>query len=85
MYRTLNDNSHDANLKIKLTSLQDVHSYRTRNNQNLVIPRFRKETTKRCIYFQGVDMWNSIPTVIRDTTTYGSFKAKMKSMLLDCI
>ena len=54
MYRTLKHNSYDVNLLQRLVVLQDIYSYGTRSNDNLLIPRYKKENTKRCLHFHPV-------------------------------
>ena len=85
MYRTLKHNSYDVNLLQRLVVLQDIHSYGTRSNDNLPIPRYKKENTKRCLHFQGVNIWNSIPPEIKESGTFREFKTKMMSLLVDAV
>ena len=43
----------------------DNHAYNTRNRQDLVVPRFNRSRTQSSYFYQGILLWNSIPSDIR--------------------
>ena len=59
---------------------QQISQRSTRSSSNpyiLYIPRFRSKRLQRCIKYQGVTIWNSIPSDIQ-TLTKRAFKIKLK-------
>ena len=52
------------------------------DNSNLYIPRYRTNKLQRCIKYQGVKIWNSIPQKTR-VLSYDRFKIQNKSFLLN--
>lgn len=44
----------------------DIHDHLTRNRKNLYIRTVKKENTKRSIYHDGLDMYNSLPNAMKD-------------------
>ena len=60
----------------------DHHSYNTRNRQDLVIPRFNRSRTQCSYLYQGMLLWNSIPSDIRSLQYEGSFKSAIKDLYL---
>ena len=82
MFCTINFPGLDSNLLEKLVSLQSQHNYPTRNGKNFVIPRCRRETTKRCLHISGVRVWSSIPAEVKECNNYKQFKIKMKNFLI---
>ena len=81
IYRTFKIPNYDRDLHEKLITLQDQHQYPTRNNFNLVIPRYRKEKSKRSLFYSGVKVWNSIPTEIKQLD-FKPFKNRVKTLYL---
>ena len=52
------------------------------DNSNLHIPRYRTNRLQRCIKYQGVKVWNSIPQKIR-VLSYKKFNVEYKNVLLN--
>ena len=52
------------------------------DNSNLYIPRYRTNKLQRCIKYQGVKIWNSIPQKIK-VLFYERFKIQYKNFLLN--
>ena len=52
------------------------------DNSNLYIPRYRTNKLQRCIKYQGVKIWDSIPQKIR-VLSYNRFKIQYKNFLLN--
>ncbi len=51
-----------------------ISEYRTRNREDLQIPKVRLEHAKRSFYFSGVKNWNAIPDNIREKESIARFK-----------
>ena len=81
IYRTLNVDNSDNNLRTGLPSLSDLHEYSTRNRYDLLVPRFNREKTKNHIHYSGVSIWNTLPNTIRKCSTVASFKYNLKNCL----
>ena len=60
---------------------QPRHHYPTRNN-NYTTPTIRINKCKQNIVFQGITNWNSLPTNLRNTTHFSTFKRALKKYLL---
>ena len=58
------------------------HQYNTRNRNDLLPRRFRLTATQNSLASIGPTIWNSIPTNIKDSLTYSSFKHQYKKYLL---
>ena len=51
------------------------------DKDNLYIPKYRSNRLQRCIKYQGVKVWNNIPTEIKKLS-FNSFKSRFKKHLL---
>ena len=73
----------DSVFSQNLSSLQSVHSYRTRssNNLNYFIPSVRSNLGKTSFSYYGPIVWNSLPNKIKRSSKY-QFKFLLKSHLL---
>ena len=60
----------------------DIHSYNTRYRRDLVIPRFNRSKTQSSFFYQGIILWNSIPTDIRSIQYEGAFKSAVRDLYL---
>ena len=80
MYKVVSNPAHDEFLFNRLILLQDQHSYSTRNNNQIVIPRFKKEKSRRSNLYNGITIWNSLLDNIK-TLPYNSFKWQLKQDL----
>ena len=70
---------------IKFIYNSDIHSYSTRQRNNLRLPRNR--TTRACnsFYRVGIKEWNSLNIQIKDSSTVSRFKLLLKRSLVDNI
>ena len=59
-----------------------IHSYNTRNNTALNLPRFRTNLGIRSVFYEGLNVYNSLEPEIRESTTRTSFKIKLKKHLI---
>ena len=58
------------------------HSIRTRNSENLFLPRYKLKSTQKCTKYSGVKIWNSITQEIRNQPKLYQVKSKFKSHLI---
>ena len=68
--------NYDASLHPRLMST--IHSYSTRNSNNLEIPRYNKATSQSSFLFQSAKEWNLIPEYIRNSSSLASFKSNLR-------
>ena len=59
-----------------------VHSYDTRNRNELLPDRARLTITQNSIYVAGPSLWNTIPEQIKNSPSRNSFKRQYKTYLL---
>ena len=57
------------------------HTRLSNNKDSLYIPKYRSNRLQRCIKYQGVKIWNNIPTDIKKLS-FNSFKSKFKDYLV---
>ena len=60
----------------------DVHDHNTRNRNNLVVPQYRRARTQSSIFYQGISLWNNLPSEVREIQSLNSFKSHVKSTLI---
>ena len=60
----------------------DFHSYNTRGQNNIKIPKYNREKTKSCWIYRGTHLWNTLPNTVRHSRTANKFKQQLKSYLL---
>ena len=53
-------------------------SYLTRNCQNLQIPKYRTEHSKKGFHYPALKDWNNMPMYIRELPTINTFKRQLK-------
>ena len=76
-------NSSDDTFITNYKFTHETHQYKTRNNLHkcLAIPMPRTEYYKRSLSYNGVILWNEIPSSIRNSGTLQTFKLKLKTFL----
>ena len=71
------------NLRHKFTERSMISEHRTRNHENLQIPKVMLEYAKRSFYFSGVKNWNDTPDKIREQELIARSKTRFKKYLLN--
>ena len=79
MYKCLHGEL-DFDFNIKYIS--DVHSYNTRNKQNLYLQKVNRNYGKHTFTYRGATDWNMLPTDVRNATDLRTFKLKLKKTLI---
>ena len=57
------------------------HTRQSEDKDNLYIPKYCSNRPQRCIKYQGVRIWNNIPSEIK-RCSFNSFKSRFKQYLL---
>ena len=81
MYLTINSNRFHR-LNDILVNLQWSHNYNTRKICMYRLPKIRVLPDYNSFIFQGVDLWNNFPILIRGCQSYHVFKKELKAFLL---
>lgn len=58
----------------KLIYTRDVHEINTRNKNDLRLPRVKTEAAKKSIYFEGVKIFNKLPSILKEEKNLQKFK-----------
>ena len=68
----------------QLTRVSDTTS-RTLRSSNLSLrpPRHKSRHGQNCFAYRGSSIWNSLPSEMKSSRTFGSFQRKLKDMLVD--
>ena len=78
MYRCLNN---IVDFKLNFQYLSDIHSYNTRNKQNLHLDHDKRNWGKQAFTYHAANDWNSLPVELRQIELFTSFKIKLKKHL----
>ena len=79
IHKVINTNSHV--LQNMFTHNHTIHSYRTRQQYHLTIPRYRTNIKKHTISCHGPSLWNTLPSNIITITSPISFKKAIKKYI----
>lgn len=52
----------------------DIHNYNTRAASDLRLPNFKKTGTQNCLFFKGFQLFNRLPTEVKQANSIYSFK-----------
>ena len=63
--------------------IEHEHNTRARTNENLTTPRPRTEFGKQSIKYNGVKIWHSLPSSVREASTYECFGTLAKAYILE--
>ena len=78
MHKCLN-NYIDFKCNFKFSS--DIHSYNTRNKQNIDLERVRKNWGKQAFSNHAANDWNSLPVELQNIRQIKTLKTKLKKHL----
>ncbi len=75
VYKMLN-NEHPDYMTNYFVEVQQCHKYSTRHAQSraLCLNKINNECGRRTLQYSGAKLWNSIPSALRQMTSYDSFK-----------
>ena len=67
-------------LRNDVTMYVDIHGYDTRSGENmdLYVPRVIKDNYKRSFSYMATNLWNQLPTDVKESATLDSFKQNYK-------
>ena len=66
---------------ITLPFISDINGPRTRQANDLFVPRRKTDTGARALDVRGPTLWNKLPREIRDVNSRLTFKKKLKDYL----
>ena len=81
MYKTFNS-SVDNIPKQRLLSCFRTHTHLTRYHSNLRPEFYGKNVTQRSIFFQGPQLWNTLPEVIKESNSLFKFRSSLRDFIL---
>ena len=83
VYKALNAEA-PLYLTEQLTRVSDI-TIRTLRSSNLSLrpPRLKSRHGQNCFVYRGSSIWNSLPSEIKSSRTFGSFQRKLKAMLVE--
>lgn len=61
----------------KIIYVNDVHNYQLRNVLDIRLPFFRRENCKRMLMYNGLKLFNELPTFIKNENNFTTFKQKL--------
>ena len=82
MFKTFHFNF-DVNLHNSFRLHSDIHQYSTRNNNDLLLPRFTKSKSQNSIDYVGVSLWNGLHSDIKIRSSVSKFRETLKCILLE--
>ena len=80
VYKILNDKL--PRWLVTLPTVRQINPVRTRQADNLFIPKTSTDVGSRAVVVRGPILWNKLPYEIRETGSLNSFKCKLKKYLL---
>ena len=81
MYKCQNNEVEGVNTNL-MRHLQ-THNYNTRRKSNIRLPKPKTEQLKRTVSYSAAQIWNSLPTDVRQCKSLSSFKLSVKHFLND--
>ena len=83
VYKVLNSEA-PIYLAEQLTRVSDITSSTLRSsNLSLRPPRLRSRNGQNCFAYRGSSIWNSLPSEMKSSRTFGSFQKKLKAILAE--
>ena len=81
VHRILNEQYSEV-LKHKFTKNPHVSNYEARGVNDLQVPRFRLEITRKSFSYNGAKVWDDIPSNIRNVESAALFKKQVRNYFL---
>lgn len=72
----------DRELVLVLHNRSDIHTYNTRGNNKINIPRFKKSKSQFCVSYVGAVLWNSLPVDVSGAASLCVFKSNLRKYLI---
>ena len=77
MYNIVNNNLYPKYLKCYMKLKPAVH-YNLRQDDTLMVPFPHREIFKKSLQFNGVLLWNNLPTELKEAPSYDNLRQKCK-------
>ena len=68
-------------LQRNLKSIANVHDHETRGRDLFYVNKVNKESTKNCIFYDGLVMFNNLPDNIKVSSNFCSFKEGVREYI----
>ena len=65
-----------------ISTQQDIHSHNTRNSHNLIVQRYNTSRIQHTWLYRGLQLWNSVPSNIRELPYRGALKGAVRGELM---
>ena len=78
MYKCLNNQL--EGIEANYMRHADIHSYNTRQKDNLILPKPRTNYLKRTFKYTSITLWNSIPRSIQNSESTETFKRHLREI-----
>ena len=75
-------NEHNRNTQFSFEKNKDIHTYNTRQNNNLHVPHYKTKIGKQTIEYTVPKIWNDLPATIQEASNYNKFKKEIKQYYL---
>lgn len=64
-------------LKNKMKRVNEVHSKHLRRNHHFRLPQYRKTSSQRSLYYNGLKIFNKLPEELKEIKTINKFKSEV--------
>ncbi len=81
MYNIIHGNAPSYLNEMFKTNSQ-IHTYNSRNNKSLYLPKYNLVTGQRTFKFRGIKPWENLTNNIKEALSVDSFKTKYKTKLI---
>lgn len=61
----------------KITYANEIHERNTRNRHEIRLPDIRTESARKCIFYNGIKLYNDIPNEVKNATSLNIFKKRL--------
>ena len=82
MYKA-NNGSLPSHIQLNFVKNKEVHKYNTRQKNDFFCPQVYTKLRKMSVNRYGIDVWNDLPTYIKDCKSISKFKKGIKLLLLN--
>lgn len=69
-------------LNTNIKYVNDIHSYDTRTRNDFSLPNYKKVCTQNSLYYNGLKLYNSLPSNVKESNSVIEFKRKCKEYVI---
>jgi hypothetical protein len=63
----------------------DFHNYNTRHAKDFAVPQHRLKSTEKDVNYIGIKLFNHLPHVLTNSSSYDSFRYSIKNLLIKAV